>query len=209
MMKQWAVALSVTISSGMTMATEVSRINEKWGETGTSYSMTQESYNEELVSKMHDIILNFHMVDTAGTEAALPFHNNDSAEYKVYADDQIQKSADRLKNRKGCLLSISKNEELVGGTYFSVEQDGEVVRMQHAGFRLDLPMEEIGFSQQKMMEVLSSRTYFPDIKTLVVYLRHNSALEPRLFMLGFDKGTYKSVDNPEDQYQPYEKVIVG
>jgi len=204
MMKQWAIALSVTMMSGVSMAAEAPSLNVMWG----SYLMKDELPNEDLVSQLHPMIVNFHMTDMAGKKAALPYHSNNLEIYRQYMATKTQSIAARLNGIEARYLSISKNGALVGGAFYSLEQGGTVVNLQLAGFIHTLPLIELHGTQQQMMGALSSKANFPGATTLVVYLHKNDfMLAPLLLGLGYTKGVYQSVDHPDSQYQAYMKAM--
>lgn len=188
-MKQILIALGLIVCVAQANEAERVQINETWEVGDSVYTMkTEDSYDESRVSIFKDINLNFHRADLLKT-------GGDKLEellaiYKVALDSR----ATQFENGELSLLLLSKQDDISGGTYFKVEEDGKTVCIRGAGFKIDIPQQEKVLAYSKLVAALSSSKYFPESKRLVLFLKDGSQLIHLVNQLGFKDSDYPVTD---------------
>lgn len=206
-MKKVILASLLVFQSSMVLAGEIS---ETWNVGDNIFTLKNEEYNEEKITAYNNLCKEFHKADRAGTESVCNLLGKTEGQYWEWAMGLIQKRSDGLKEGTVSLVLLYKNEEVVGGTYYLKEQEGKVIRVSGAGYRLDLNPLESGIAKKKTMDVLSSKKYFPEGEKLIVALWKNSDLKPQLMQLEFNETSYDIKEDgvPEGSYQPFEREII-
>jgi hypothetical protein len=180
-MKQLLTALALILLNPPTQAAEIAEINESWNVGENTYTMkTQSSYNQENVDAHKEICFSFHAKD-------LSINSNVTKEtFDKYYDFR----ANEYKNGVSNLLLISRQCEIIGGTYYTPIKYDRVLHISSTGFKPDTPINELGLAYAKMIAFLSSSQNFPDQKRLVLFLKSDSQYVPVAQQLGFTESNY-------------------
>jgi hypothetical protein len=184
-MKQILIALGLIVCVTQTQGAEQIQIDECWSFGDNVFTMkTEDSYNASHVNSFKDVSMSFHKADSSG---------KDTNEIKKLMDifaEGFDIRAKEFEDGKNSLLLLSKQDNIVGGTYFKMEEDGNTVCIHGAGFKTDIPQQELGLAYYKLVTALSSSKYFPNSKRLVLFLLENSPLIDTVKKLGFTNSDY-------------------
>lgn len=209
------IAMTIGMALQGTFAFSSDTIQKEWQVGDDTYKIeSQSQYNQAEVNIFRSIVWESCITDKEAIEKFLKEDNVSLEEYKQYIEKLIQFRADQYKKGDmSCLLIRKNNQEIIGGNYYVTEQNGTVVRVTEAGYKLDLDPQILGMAQIYTTSVLSSPTYFPTAQKLVVFLPSGSANAEKIYLLGFRDSDYKfGVNDPEvdpDKYKSYEKPIAS
>lgn len=210
-MKQILTVLGVII---LTTHSEGTQINEVWEVGNSVFSLkTEQSYDDARVRTHKDICIKFHKKDflESGKEK---FYGCAEDFFDGYANNFLDTCADEFKNGNASLLLFSKQNEILGGTYFRIEDGGQTVFIYSIGNRIDIPQNEEEHIREKIITALSAPKNFPTAKRLVVFFKKKSQIIPLFTKLGFKLNENYQSETLHSSFKDimlsaYEKAIMG
>lgn len=177
-------------------------ISQTWSMEDHTYNLKQESYDPDKVKAYHGICTAFQKVDSTIVRH-LP-----EKEFDEFRENILNIRASWLERGDASLLLLYKNNEMIGGTYYFTEENGRVVRLSCAGYKLGLDKEELVIAQMHTLSVLSSKNYFPHGEKLIATLAQTSGYIPLLEKFGFVKSDYPVEQGvPKEHYISFEKPM--
>ncbi|MDP1974524.1 MAG: hypothetical protein Q8K37_00975 [Alphaproteobacteria bacterium] len=106
-------------------------------------------------------------------------HFMETAQYKAFVA-RVNRIANETKqkflNNEMSLVLAYSGEELIGGTYYSFEDDG-IIRMQVSSLNRNVGLSQKRFWKQ-LAKYLTNPKYFPDYNKLMVMIRNTSSEIP-------------------------------
>lgn len=210
-MKQILIALGLIIVAAQT---EGAQINENWEIGNSVFTLkTEQSYDDARVRTHKDICINFHKRDflESGREK---FYECSEDFFDGYANKFLDTCANEFKNGNASLLLFTRQNVILGGTYFRMEDGGKTVFIYSIGNRIDIPQEEEEFVQEKIITALSVPKNFPTAKRLVVFFKKDSQIIPLFTKLRFKLNEDYQSETLHSSFKditlsPYEKAIRG
>lgn len=147
------------------------------------------------------------------TAFAIPFHRRDFEENNQNANaslkfSKVDELLQQFENREASLLLITSKENIVAGSFYSIEEDGQIkregntLRIQCFSFdRDDQPNNKILYSKT-IVNHLFNENEFPHVHQVVVMVRKSSSEIALLKAFGFEADyPYPRPDGyPEDEF---------
>lgn len=141
--------------------------------------------DDQYIQAYEKLCLHFHVSDYVKANAAQLNIEAEAfqqtKEYTNFVNRVNLMAADarqKLRNYELSLVLAYLSDDMIGGTYYSFEEDG-IIRMQISCLNRDVGLSQLNFWTQ-MVHYLANKENFPDYNRLIVVVRNTSSEIPML-----------------------------
>jgi len=202
MKKTLLLGFSLFVSFGVYAA----HLSDAWTIGNDHFELKSVGYDESITNRVNNLIWEFHKKDQCKNQLS---ESEASALFQKFSH-KLAERTQKFKDGECFLLVVFKNGDIVGGSYYAIDENAKIVLIAGMGYDESILLpgtQENAMAKEITMDQLSSRENFPQQERLIVFLRRGSDYLDQVSKLNFVESNYTREDLPTNFFCSFERAI--